>query len=112
MALIPCPECSREISDKAAACPHCGNPMRTPARAPQSAPVQVATAPGRVVTTQATDKHWKGMQIAGVCLMGAGVAACNEISKDGTYAFWMTGFWLLGILVYIGGRFGAWWHHS
>lgn len=24
MALIPCPECSREISDRAKTCPHCG----------------------------------------------------------------------------------------
>lgn len=29
MALITCPECGKEISDKAAACPHCGNPMNT-----------------------------------------------------------------------------------
>ena len=27
MALIPCPECSREISDKAKACPLCGYPL-------------------------------------------------------------------------------------
>ena len=27
MALMKCPECSREISDKAAACPSCGHPM-------------------------------------------------------------------------------------
>lgn len=27
MALISCPECGKEISDKALACPHCGNPM-------------------------------------------------------------------------------------
>lgn len=27
MALISCPECGKEISDKAVACPHCGNPM-------------------------------------------------------------------------------------
>lgn len=27
MALIRCPECGREISDKAAACPGCGYPM-------------------------------------------------------------------------------------
>lgn len=27
MALIKCPECGKEISDKAAACPNCGNPM-------------------------------------------------------------------------------------
>lgn len=27
MALINCPECSKEISDKATACPHCGCPI-------------------------------------------------------------------------------------
>jgi hypothetical protein len=27
MALIDCPECEARISDKAAACPHCGYPM-------------------------------------------------------------------------------------
>ena len=27
MALFKCPECSREISDKASACPHCGCPV-------------------------------------------------------------------------------------
>lgn len=27
MALIKCPECGKEISDKAAACPNCGTPI-------------------------------------------------------------------------------------
>jgi hypothetical protein len=27
MALIKCPECQREISENATACPHCGNPI-------------------------------------------------------------------------------------
>lgn len=27
MALINCPECNKEISDKAITCPHCGNPI-------------------------------------------------------------------------------------
>lgn len=27
MALIKCPECGKDISDKAQSCPHCGNPM-------------------------------------------------------------------------------------
>ena len=27
MALIKCPECQREISDKASVCPHCGVPL-------------------------------------------------------------------------------------
>lgn len=27
MALIKCSECGRDVSDKASACPHCGNPL-------------------------------------------------------------------------------------
>jgi len=34
MALIRCPECGREISDKATACPGCGYPM--PPAAPEA----------------------------------------------------------------------------
>ena len=30
MALINCSECGKEISDKAASCPHCGNPINQP----------------------------------------------------------------------------------
>ena len=29
MALIRCPECGKEVSDQAAACIHCGYPLRT-----------------------------------------------------------------------------------
>ena len=36
MALIPCYECEREISDKAPACPHCGAPKEE--QPPQSDP--------------------------------------------------------------------------
>jgi len=40
MALISCPECGKEISDKAVACPHCGNPMN-----PQSQQIQQIVQP-------------------------------------------------------------------
>lgn len=30
MALLKCPECTQDISDKALTCPHCGYPMNTP----------------------------------------------------------------------------------
>lgn len=30
MALIKCPECSREVSQEAFACPGCGKPLRSP----------------------------------------------------------------------------------
>lgn len=29
MALITCPDCGKEVSDRAAACPQCGAPMHT-----------------------------------------------------------------------------------
>lgn len=29
MALIQCPECKKQISDRATSCPNCGNPMRS-----------------------------------------------------------------------------------
>ena len=29
MALITCPECGKEVSDKATACPNCGYPINT-----------------------------------------------------------------------------------
>ncbi len=32
MALIDCPECSRQISDRAPLCPHCGMPMEAGAK--------------------------------------------------------------------------------
>ena len=32
MALINCAECGREVSDKAMACPHCGNPINQQSR--------------------------------------------------------------------------------
>ena len=30
MALIKCPECGKDVSTNAVACPHCGNPMNRP----------------------------------------------------------------------------------
>ena len=34
MALIPCSECGREVSDRATACPQCGAPVGAPWRLP------------------------------------------------------------------------------
>ncbi len=51
MALVHCTECGREISDKAAACPHCGCPLtKTPAAdAKPKAVATEATSSGEVV---------------------------------------------------------------
>lgn len=67
MALIHCPECGAQISDKAVQCPHCGCPMtqqpecstpeastNAPATAP--APTTASVAPTAAVTTEPAPK--------------------------------------------------------
>ena len=49
MALISCPECAKQVSDKAAACPNCGHPILERASAPQA-----TTPPGAHDTTTPT----------------------------------------------------------
>ena len=53
MALVPCRECSREISDEAPACPHCGAPVGATEAPIPSPPVeqaqQEASHPGTVL---------------------------------------------------------------
>lgn len=39
MALINCPECSKQISDQSNSCPHCGYPMKPQRSDPQSTPL-------------------------------------------------------------------------
>ncbi|MBB4302332.1 putative paraquat-inducible protein A [Rhodobium orientis] len=36
MALITCPECDRQVSDRAGACPQCGAPVHLPAKRARS----------------------------------------------------------------------------
>jgi hypothetical protein len=70
MALLPCPECKKDVSDKATACPHCGLPMHAPAPAVS---VGVGGAPAG-----ASHRRRTGERIAGVVLLalvvGGGVA--------------------------------------
>lgn len=54
MALIKCPECEKEISDKATACPFCGYPMAPQASeaAPESTPAAPAASPKKSSITK------------------------------------------------------------
>ncbi len=45
MSLISCPECAREISDRAPHCPNCGFPMQTSASAPVHQSARVVSLP-------------------------------------------------------------------
>ena len=45
MALIKCPECGKEVSDKASACIHCGFPLSTTSQSTNQQPKTTIVAP-------------------------------------------------------------------
>ena len=106
MALINCFECAREISDRAAACPHCGRPM-LPALAPST--------PGRslsrgTLTIQATSKLYKALQLIGAASITLAVVSCAVGAPSS--GKWSAFVFLLGAALYTFGRVGAWWNHG
>lgn len=98
MALINCSECGAQVSDKAAACPQCG--------APPAAAAKIGSE-GGVVTTQQTGKGWKIAQAIAACLMIAGVTSCSLQNYPASAMLWM-----LGVMLWLGARIGAWWKHG
>ncbi len=97
MALINCPDCSNSISDQAAACPHCGHPVKA-------------------IVIEATAKKWKKMQLVGSFLLIATlvliVTKFTFVSNVGPVVTIVLGlFFWAGLILYVYGRFKAWWHH-
>ncbi len=96
MALIKCSECGKDISEKAANCPACGNPN-----------------PNKTVLVEQTSKKWKLTKLIGwvVALVGLYVFVLNNNNGGFSNPFTGLGFCLffVGIVVIIVGKFGAWW---
>ncbi|HZE59640.1 MAG TPA: zinc ribbon domain-containing protein [Burkholderiales bacterium] len=115
MALVNCSECGKQISDRAAACPNCGNPMISPAAPPRL--TDIASTPAveitraSVITTEQTSKHHKGMQLAGAGVMCLGMGSSAAAAGSGNAGIGMVIFFL-GAILYCAGRVGAWWHHG
>lgn len=94
MALISCPECSKEISDKAAACPNCGAPQ-----AGSAAPsIKLnSESHAHVTRTGASWEGWGFVLIVGGMLVA--MATDPPISTiAGTAIF-------VGFIVFLVGRF-------
>lgn len=53
MAIVSCPECGGNVSDRADKCPHCGNPMNV---LPPVPPVSVPQAPATIIVQNHTVK--------------------------------------------------------
>jgi len=98
MPLINCPECSKNVSDIAAACPDCGYP------------IYQAKAGGKNIdpatTIEQTSKHWKKIKLLAAAFIIVGIfLTANQNSL---------GVWLMfaGVASGIYAVFGSWWHHS
>ena len=103
MALIECSECAAHISDKAKVCIKCGAPVELPTESDD-----IDAKPStRVVTTQQTGKPYKAAQAVGVVLILIGVVSCTASEFKTSVALNA-----VGLLLYIGGRMGAWWDHG
>lgn len=82
MALINCPECSKEISDKVKACPHCGYPFQ-----PDSPSEQI---PQQVEVTSIKLKHKTGkktkiiiLSLIAIIALAIGIFTIYSIKKAG-----------------------------
>lgn len=92
MAMMPCPECKKEISSKASFCPNCGHPI-------------VADTPKEVPTTiQQTKKKWKGVQAIAFLFFGLALFSLFTKVLDASMTFF-----LIGLAVWTVGQVGAWW---
>ena len=96
MPLIACPDCGRQVSDQATACPSCARPL------------------GGATLVEQTARKWKLIQAAGVVLMLAGLAWVFWPRHTPTQADSTVGIAILGagIGATVVGRVGAWWKHG
>ncbi|MDP2397634.1 MAG: hypothetical protein Q8M53_04685 [Burkholderiales bacterium] len=102
MSMIACPECAKEISDKAAVCPHCKKPAAKMQNAAANASPSIKTMTPAEDVTSPAGKEWKIVQLIGGLLMVIGVVAWIGNSSDAGMVIF------LGCLIYLGGRLGAW----
>lgn len=70
MPLILCPECKREISDKAVACPGCGYPIREPSISSTFSSATTVKTAGTVFAAWLTAPWIARLVVAAIALIG------------------------------------------
>lgn len=105
MALVECPECTKQISDQAGACPHCGYALSAPA------PAGVAYKDGSsYVTNQGTSKSLKLQGLLAAILMGVSFAMLFS-NPEQSNPIWSLGV-TVGLIWYLVTRVMRWWRHA
>lgn len=102
MSLISCPECTREISDAARSCPHCGFP------------IQKQDDPGKAqVLIEQTAKPIKKMMLtgAGIAFLGVAIAIIGGAVNVGAVPVGILVF-VVGFGIAVAASFRQWWNHG
>lgn len=101
MALINCPECTKEISSAAPACLNCGFPIAT------ARDVEAVGTP--LTTIQETSKNLKGHVILSIFMVVGGFFWMMASDSSGVGpGLTMFG----GAAYYLIARLQIWWHHG
>lgn len=108
MALIECPECGRDVSDQAAACPHCGYPLRQAMGAERRPRKQEFEHEVRSVKRAEPEGRLRrlrrmavGLALAGLAFLAVGAPAAVTVVSV-----------VAGLLLYAYVRIAAWWHRD
>ena len=75
MALIACGECGKEISDRASACPHCGNPL--------TAPVKVQVVPQKPKTSGCA---WLALIFIALPVFFGVIGTCSRAGRESSFS--------------------------
>jgi hypothetical protein len=101
MALIPCPECGRQISTEAEACPQCGHPNRAPLPAKSYGPNCYACSAAATTRCQSCGalscvQHLQSIYVS------HGRGGAYELRCESCYASaaaWRVVGWVLGAII-------------
>ena len=108
MALSECPECNREISDKAEACPGCEYPiapLNEPPAGSRSDAHLPLPGPGKFVTTEARRKNRKTRWML-VVLMVIGIGGVVMVVTESEFIWGKPTLWRLWVRQYVPGTKG------
>jgi uncharacterized membrane protein YvbJ len=83
MALINCPECGREISDKATVCPHCGVVINSTSDGNQNSQSNQMNSPQQEVQPPVCPKTWlvESILVTLLCCLPFGIVGIVYSSK-------------------------------
>jgi len=108
MALIACPDCSTQVSDRAPTCPKCGAPI--------AGRLEAEAAGAALTTVQETSKRLKvHILISSLCFWGGliwVVVAVQDAQAGATPNPIPSLLTIAGLFWYIVTKVRIWWHHK